>query len=148
MRKRDEDNDDDNEDRRSSDGGRLDRHALPARAQESYPDSGSSGEDLVDSAKANTPGFGDRFSARKARRCSGRATLDQDAENLKEFNAAAAASTTIDDGPNGTKICASGKRLDVAVAAHQERRWLAFRRSPRKGGNDKSPGRLQRAQRH
>ena len=35
---------------------------------------------------------------------------DQDAENLKEFNAAAAAETAIDDGPNGTKILRVGKR--------------------------------------
>ena len=34
---------------------------------------------------------------------------DQDAANLKEFNEAAAASTAIDDGPNGAKILRVGK---------------------------------------
>ena len=34
---------------------------------------------------------------------------DEDAENLKEFNEAAAAQTAIDDGPGGTKILRVGK---------------------------------------
>jgi hypothetical protein len=34
---------------------------------------------------------------------------DEDAENLKEFNEAAAAQTAIDDGPDGTKILRVGK---------------------------------------
>ena len=49
--------------------------ALPARAQETYPTPGAAVKDLVDSAKAKTQGFGDRISARTARRCSGQATL-------------------------------------------------------------------------
>ena len=47
--------------------------------------------------------------------------------------------------PNGTKIHASGRTADLAVAPHQDRRGLALRRSQRKGGNDQSSGRLQRA---
>jgi Protein of unknown function (DUF2950) len=44
-----------------------------------------------------------------ARHCSRSGDTDQDAENLKQFNAAAAAATAIDDGPNGTKILRVGK---------------------------------------
>ena len=35
--------------------------APPARAQESYPTPEAAVRDLVDSAKAKTPGFGDRI---------------------------------------------------------------------------------------
>ena len=35
--------------------------ALPARAQETYPTPEAAVKDLVDSAKAKTPGFGDRI---------------------------------------------------------------------------------------
>ena len=48
--------------------------ALPAFAQETYPTPEAAVKDLVDSAKAKTPGFGDRFSAKTARPCSGQAT--------------------------------------------------------------------------
>ena len=123
--------------------------ALPARAQETYPTPEAAVKDLVDSAKAKTPGFGDRILGKDGAALLRSGDTDQDAENLKEFNEAAAASTAIDDGPNGTKILRVGKNgWTLAVAAHQDRRRLALRRSQRKGGNDQSPGRLQRAQRH
>jgi hypothetical protein len=66
-------------------------------------------KDLVDSAKAKTPGFGDRILGKDGAALLKSGDTDQDAENLKEFNEAAAAETAIDDGPNGTKILRVGK---------------------------------------
>jgi hypothetical protein len=83
--------------------------ALPARAQETYPTPEAAAKDLVDSAKAKTPGFGDRILGKDGAALLRSGDTDQDAENLKEFNEAAAAQTTIDDGPNGTKILRVGK---------------------------------------
>jgi hypothetical protein len=83
--------------------------ALPARAQETYPTPEAAVKDLVDSAKAKTPGFGDRILGKDGGALLRSGDTDQDAENLKEFNAAAAAATAIDDGPNGTKILRVGK---------------------------------------
>ena len=123
--------------------------ALPSRAQETYPTPEAAVKDLVDSAKAKTPGFGDRILGKDGAALLRSGDADQDAENLKEFNEAAAAEIAIDDGPNGEKILRVGQeRLDLAAASSQDRRGLALRRSQRKGGNDQSPGRLQRAQRN
>ena len=83
--------------------------ALPARAQETYPTPEAAVKDLVDSAKAKTPGFGDRILGKEGAALLRSGDTDQDAENLKEFNEAAAASTAIDDGPNGAKILRVGK---------------------------------------
>ena len=83
--------------------------ALQARAQESYPTPEAAVKDLVDSAKAKTPGFGDRILGKEGAALLRSGDADQDAENLKEFNEAAAASTAIDDGPNGEKILRVGK---------------------------------------
>jgi Protein of unknown function (DUF2950) len=83
--------------------------ALPACAQETYPTPEAAVKDLVDSAKAKTPGFGDRILGKDGAALLRSGDTDQDAENLKEFNTAAAAATAIDDGPNGTKILRVGK---------------------------------------
>ncbi len=83
--------------------------ALQARAQESYSAPEAAVKDLVDSAKAKTPGFGDRILGKEGAALLRSGDADQDAENLKEFNEAAAASTAIDDGPNGEKILRVGK---------------------------------------
>ena len=83
--------------------------ALPARAQESYPTPEAAVKDLVDSAKAKTPGFGDRILGKEGAALLRSGDASEDAENLKEFNEAAAAQTAIDDGPNGTKILRVGK---------------------------------------
>jgi Protein of unknown function (DUF2950) len=83
--------------------------ALPARAQETYPTPEAAVKDLVDSAKAKTPGFGDRILGKDGAALLKSGDADQDAENLKEFNDAAAAETAIDDGPNGEKILRVGK---------------------------------------
>ncbi len=83
--------------------------ALPALAQETYPTPEAAVKDLVDSAKAKTPGFGDRILGKDGAALLRSGDADEDAENLKEFNEAAAASTAIDDGPNGTKILRVGK---------------------------------------
>jgi Protein of unknown function (DUF2950) len=83
--------------------------ALPAPAQETYPTPEAAVKDLVDSAKAKTAGFGERILGKDGAALLRSGDTDQDAENLKEFNAAAAAATAIDDGPNGTKILRVGK---------------------------------------
>ena len=83
--------------------------AFPARAQETYPPPEAAVKDLIDSAKAKTPGFGDRILGKDGAALLRSGDADEDAENLKEFNEAAAASTAIDDGPNGTKILRVGK---------------------------------------
>ncbi len=84
--------------------------ALQARAQESYPTPEAAVGDLVDFAKAKTPGFGDRILGKEGAALLRSGDADQDAENLKEFNEAAAAQTAIDDGPNGEKILRVGKK--------------------------------------
>src|SRR6516225_12072069 len=83
--------------------------ALPAGAQQAYPTPEAAVKDLVDSAKAQAPGFGDRILGKEGATLLRSGDADEDAENLKEFNEAAAASTAIDDGPNGTKILRVGK---------------------------------------
>jgi hypothetical protein len=83
--------------------------AFPGRGQETYPTPEAAVKDLVDSAKAKTPGFGDRILGKDGAALLRSGDADEDAENLKEFNEAAAALTAIDDGPNGTKILRVGK---------------------------------------
>ncbi|MBV9906270.1 MAG: DUF2950 domain-containing protein [Hyphomicrobiales bacterium] len=83
--------------------------AIPARAQQAYPTPELAVKDLVDSAKAKTPGFGDRILGKAGADLLRSGDGDEDAENLKEFNEAAAALTAIDDGPNGAKILRVGK---------------------------------------
>ncbi len=83
--------------------------ALPASAQETYPTPEAAVKDLVDSAKAKAPGFGDRILGKDGAALLRSGDADQDAENLKEFNEAAAAEIAIDDGPDGTKILRVGK---------------------------------------
>ena len=84
--------------------------ALPARAQETYPTPEAAVKDLVDSAKAKTPGFGDRILGKDGAALLRSGDADEDAENLKEFNEAAAAS---DRDRRRTqwrrRSCASGK---------------------------------------
>ena len=83
--------------------------AVPAHAQATYPTPEDAVKDLVDSAKAGTPGFGDRILGKEGAALLRSGDADEDAENLKEFNEAAAALTAIDDGPNGEKILRVGK---------------------------------------
>jgi hypothetical protein len=83
--------------------------AVPARAQETYPTPEAAVKDLIDSAKAGTPGFGDRILGKQGAALLRSGDADEDAENLKEFNDAAAAATAIDDGPDGAKILRVGK---------------------------------------
>jgi Protein of unknown function (DUF2950) len=83
---------------------------LPARAQETYPTPEAAVKDLVDSAKAKTPRFGDRILGKDGAGLLRSGDADEDAENLKEFNEAAAVQIAIDDGPNGVKILRVGKR--------------------------------------
>jgi hypothetical protein len=83
--------------------------AFPARAQETYPTPEAAVKDLVDSAKAKTPGFGDRILGKDGAALLRSGDADEDAENLKEFNEAATTQTAIDDGPESTKILRVGK---------------------------------------
>jgi hypothetical protein len=83
--------------------------AFPAHAQQAYPTPEAAVKDLVDSAKAKTPGFGDRILGKDGAALLRSGDADEDARNLKEFNEAAAAETAIDDGPDGTKILRVGK---------------------------------------
>ena len=119
--------------------------ALPARAQETYPTPEAAVKDLVDSAKAKTPGFGDRILGKDGAALLRSGDADEDAENLNEFNEAAAALTAINRrrSRRHENIAGREERLDLAAAAHQDRRRLALRRGQGKGGNDRSPGRLQ-----
>ena len=80
-----------------------------ALAQATYPSPEAAVKDLVESAKAGTPGFGERILGKEGAALLKSGDLDQDTENLKEFNEAAAALTAIDDGPNGEKILRVGK---------------------------------------
>jgi hypothetical protein len=83
--------------------------ALPTFAQQAYPTPEDAVKDLVDSAKAKTPGFGDRILGKDGAALLRSGDPDEDARNLKEFNEAAAALTAIDDGPDGAKILRVGK---------------------------------------
>jgi Protein of unknown function (DUF2950) len=83
--------------------------ALPAHAQQTYPTPEAAVKDLVDSAKAQTPGFGDRILGKDGAALLRSGDASEDAENLKEFNEAAAAEAAIDDGPGGAKILRVGK---------------------------------------
>ena len=80
-----------------------------ALAQATYPSPEAAVKDLVESAKAGTPGFGERILGKEGAALLKSGDPDQDTENLKEFNEAAAALTAIDDGPNGEKILRVGK---------------------------------------
>jgi hypothetical protein len=81
---------------------------LPSTAQQAYPTPEEAVKDLVDSAKSKTPGFGDRILGKDGAALLRSGDPDEDAENLKEFNEAAAAQTAIDDGPDGTKVLRVG----------------------------------------
>ena len=83
--------------------------ALPAHAQQTYPTPEAAVKDLVDSAKAQTPGFGDRILGKDGAALLRSGDANEDAENLKEFNEAAAAETAIDNRPDGAKILRVGK---------------------------------------
>src|SRR5271166_6426852 len=83
--------------------------ALAAHAQQAYPTPEDAVKDLVDSAKTKAPGFGDRILGKEGAALLRSGDPDQDAENLKDFNEAAAEITAIDDGPDGTKILRVGK---------------------------------------
>ena len=122
--------------------------ALPALAQETYPTPEAAVKDLVDSAKAKTPGFGDRILGKEGAALLRSGDADEDAENLKEFNQAAAAQTAIDDGPNGTKILRVGKNGGPCRCRSSRPMRVGASTSQREGGNDQSPRWIQRAQRH
>jgi hypothetical protein len=83
--------------------------ALPARAQETYPTPEAAVKDLIDSAKAKTPGFGDRILGKEGAALLRSGDPQEDADDLKDFNEAAAELTAIDDGPGGTKVLRVGK---------------------------------------
>ena len=57
--------------------------AIPARAQETYPTPEAAVKDLVNSAKAKTPGFGDRILGKDGAALLRSGDADEDAGNLK-----------------------------------------------------------------
>ena len=74
---------------------------------------------------------------------------EEDAQNLTEFNEAAAESTAIDDGPAGTKILRVGKNgWTLPLPLIKTDAGWRFRPRSRQGGNDQPPHRLRRDQRH
>jgi Protein of unknown function (DUF2950) len=83
--------------------------SLAAHAQQAYPTPEDAVKDLVDSAKTRAPGFGDRILGKAGAALLRSGDPNQDAENLKDFNDAAAEVTAIDDGSDGTKILRVGK---------------------------------------
>ena len=102
--------------------------ALPARAQEIYPTAEAAVKDLVDSSRAKTPGFGNRILGKDGAALLRSGDTDEDAQNLKEFNEAAAASDRDRRRSQWRENIASRKkRLDVAAAAHQDRCGMALR---------------------
>jgi hypothetical protein len=83
--------------------------AFPAHAQQTYPTPEAAVNDLIESAKAKSPGFGDRILGKEGADLLRSGDPEEDAQDLKDFNEAAAESTAIDDGPDGTKILRVGK---------------------------------------
>ncbi len=83
--------------------------ASSALAQQVYPTPEAAAKDLVDSAKAKTPGFGERILGKDGAELLKSGDPDLDARNLDTFNAAAAAESKIEDGPDGTKLLEVGK---------------------------------------
>ena len=82
--------------------------AAPAAAQQVYATPEDAAKDLIDSAKAKTPGFATRIFGKDGTSLLSSGDKDQDAANVDEFNAAAAALTAIDDGENGAKMLRVG----------------------------------------
>ena len=100
---------------------------LKAHSQQAYPTPEDAVKDLVDLAKTKAPGFGDRILGKEGAALLRSGDPDQDAENLQDFNEAAAQNKVIEDGPDGTKILQGRQeRLDLAASFGQDRRRLAF----------------------
>ena len=83
--------------------------AFPVFAQQIYPTPEDAAKDLVDSAKAETPGFGDRIFGKDGAALLRSGDAAEDAKNLKAFNEAAADLIAIDDGADGVKLLRVGK---------------------------------------
>jgi hypothetical protein len=83
--------------------------APAAQAQQVYPTPEDAVKDLIESAKAKAPGFGDRILGKDGAELMRSGDPEEDAANLKDFNDAAAELTAIDDGPDGTKVLRVGK---------------------------------------
>ena len=82
--------------------------ASSALAQQVYPSPEDATKDLIDSAKAGTPGFALRIFGQAGKDLLSSGDAATDADNLATFNAAAAATTAIDDGPDGQKLLRVG----------------------------------------
>jgi DUF2950 family protein len=83
--------------------------AFPVFAQQIYPTPEDAAKDLVDSAKAETPGFGDRIFGKDGAALLRSGDAEEDAKNLKAFNEAATDLIAIDDGADGVKLLRVGK---------------------------------------
>ena len=112
----DEDNDDDNEDQRHLAAAVLFGAALTAQRAAGLSDPEDAVKDLVELAKTQRRDLAIASSARRAQRFSRSGDPDQDAENLKDFNKAAAEITAIDDGADGrTRVGKNGWTLPLPL---------------------------------
>ena len=122
--------------------------ALPARAQQTYPTPEAAVKDLVDSAKAKTPGFGDRILGKEGAALLRSGDPDEDAAEPEGVQRSGGRADRDRRRPQWRKAAAGRKqRLDAAAAAREDRRRLEVRRRPGQGGDDQPPDRLRRAQR-
>jgi hypothetical protein len=79
-----------------------------ATAQQSYPTPESAAQDLIDSAKANTPGFVTRIFGKGGKAILESGDAAEDARHLAEFNDAAAKASAIDDKSPDAKVLRLG----------------------------------------
>ncbi len=82
--------------------------AHSALAQQVYPTPDDAAKDLIDAAKAGTPGFAVRIFGQAGKDLLSSGDAVTDADNVATFNTAAAATMAIDDGPDGQKLLRVG----------------------------------------
>jgi hypothetical protein len=82
--------------------------SLPASAQQAYPTPEAAAKDLIDSARAQTPGFVERIFGKDGKALLESGDKAEDARHLAEFNDAAAQGSAIDDRDAGAKALRLG----------------------------------------
>lgn len=82
--------------------------APPARAQQAYATPEDAAKDLISSAKAGTAGFAVRIFGKDGLTLLQSGDPATDAQNLDEFNDAAARGFALDDGDGGSKLLEVG----------------------------------------
>lgn len=81
----------------------------PARAQQVYPTPEAAMKDLIDSAKAGAPGFGDRIFGKDGADLMRSGNKAEDQRHLAEFNQIAAEAASLDAVAADTRILRAGK---------------------------------------